>query len=73
MTIVYQKEHPNYGWLYYPTIDAVLDDIEVDIECMMRTDEITIVIKSVEMTQEEIDAIPALTRNRDARSDAEEG
>ena len=46
----------------------------MDGRCIaMRTDEITIVIKSVEMTQEEIDAIPALTRNRDARSDAEEG
>ena len=60
MPLVYSKEHPDYGWLYYPTLAAVLDDIKTDIECMTGTDEITIVIKSVEMTQEEIDAIPEI-------------
>lgn len=56
--IVYQIEHPDYGWLTYPTIEEVLDEIRNEIEANnLFPDTLTLEIKMVEMSQAEIDAL----------------
>lgn len=57
--IVYQLEHPDYGWVNYGTLDDVVEEIRMEIDANnLFPGELTITIKIVEMSQENYDALP---------------
>lgn len=57
--IMYQTEHPDYGWITHPTVDAVLDELRNEIEANnLFPDELTLKVRMIEMSQEEFDALP---------------
>jgi hypothetical protein len=57
--IVYQTEHPDYGWVTHPTVDALMEAIRDEVEANNYfPDELTIIVKIVEMSQEEFDNLP---------------
>lgn len=58
MPTFYQYEHLDYGWLTY-TLDELMEELRNDIDCnSFPPDELQFVIKVVDMTQEEYDALP---------------
>ncbi len=61
--IVYQIEDPDYGWVTFETIDEALEEIRNELEASsMFENEITFVVKLVEMSPEEFAALPELDR-----------
>lgn len=59
--MIMYKIYNLYGveWIVYPTLDAAMDAIRDEIECLnMSPDEYTIRMEFIEMTQEEFDALP---------------
>jgi hypothetical protein len=57
--IVYLLEHPDYGWITYTELAAVMEEIQTTIECeSILPGDITITVKAVEMSQEQIDDLP---------------
>lgn len=57
--IVYQLEHPDYGWVNYGNLDDVVEEIRMEIDANnLFPGELTITIKIVEMSQENYDALP---------------
>lgn len=61
--IVYQINDPDYGWVTFKTIDEALEEMRNELEAHGEFEnEITFVVKLVEMTQEDFDALPVLDR-----------
>ena len=61
--IVYQIEDPDYGWVTFETIDEALEEIRNELEAHGEFEnEITFVVKLVEMTREEFESLPELDR-----------
>lgn len=64
MPLVYQYEHPDYGWIS-TDYDGIVDEFrnELDANKLLDgelEDEITFKVRMVEMSQEEIDSMPEI-------------
>jgi hypothetical protein len=59
--LVYQIETDDYGWVTVPTIPGLMSMIEEELEANnLFPGEITMKIKMVEMSQEELDNLPTI-------------
>lgn len=64
MPIVYQYEHPDYGWVS-TDLDGIIDEFRNELEANHpldgeRQEEVAFKVRIVEMTQEEIDNMPEI-------------
>lgn len=62
MPTMYQMQHPDYGWVTFPTLDDVLYNIreEINANDMFPPDELVLTVRIVEMSQEAYDAMPKI-------------